>query len=47
MIFVPLLHYLKNKNAFSGNEDAMRYRQASAPCPTPKKAGTPPGRKPS
>lgn len=26
MIFVPLLHYFKNKNSFSGNEDAMRYR---------------------
>jgi len=26
MIFVPLLHYLKNKNSFSGNEDAMRYQ---------------------
>ena len=25
MIFVPLLHYFKNKNSFSGNEDGMRY----------------------
>lgn len=25
MIFVPLLHYFKSKNAFSGNEDGMRY----------------------
>ena len=25
MIFVPLLHYFKNKNSFSGNEEGMRY----------------------
>ena len=25
MIFVPMLHYLQNKNSFSGNEDGMRY----------------------
>ena len=25
MIFVPLLHYFKSKNSFSGNEDGMRY----------------------
>ena len=23
MIFVPMLHYLQNKNSFSGNEDGM------------------------
>ena len=25
MIFVPLLHYFKCKNQYSGNEDGMRY----------------------
>lgn len=25
MIFVPMPHYLQNKNSFSGNEDGMRY----------------------
>ena len=25
MSFVPMLHYLQNKNSFSGNEDGMRY----------------------
>lgn len=26
MIFVPLLHYFKSKNNYSGNEGGMRYR---------------------
>ena len=25
MIFVPLLHYFKCKNQYSGSEDGMRY----------------------
>ena len=25
MIFVPLLHYFKSKNTYSGNEEGMRY----------------------
>ena len=41
MIFVPLLHYLKNKNAFSGNEDAMRYQltPGKRTVPDPEKGG--------
>ena len=26
MIFVPLLHYFKCKNSYSGNEYGLRYR---------------------
>ena len=26
MIFVPLLHYFKCKNSYSGNENGLRYR---------------------
>ena len=37
MIFVPLLHYFKCKNAYSGNELGMRYRitpgKRSVPAP--------------
>ena len=36
MIFVPMLHYLQNKNSFSGNEDdALPHhpRQALRPRP--------------
>ncbi len=37
MIFVPLLHYFKCKNTYSGNELGMRYRitpgKRSVPAP--------------
>ena len=33
MIFVPLLHYFKCKNTYSGNEYGLRYRlTAAASC---------------
>ncbi len=41
MIFVPLLHYFKCKNSYSGNEYGLRYRMipASAPCRTRTRRG--------
>ena len=37
MIFVPMLHYLQNKNSFSGNADGMRYliTPGKRACPVP------------
>ncbi len=43
MIFVPLLHYFKCKNTYSGNEYGLRYRltRASAACRTRRAARVP------
>lgn len=39
MIFVPMLHYLQNKNSFSGNEDGMRYLITPGKRPVPDPDG--------
>ena len=52
MIFVPMLHYLQNKNSFSGNEDGMRYlitpgkRSVPAGVPTRPSWTVSPGHRP-
>ena len=49
MIFVPMLHYLQNKNSFSGNEDGMRYliTPGKRSVPDPEAARRPKKKRPS
>lgn len=39
MIFVPLLHYFKCKNSYSGNEEGMRYLLTPGKRKVPDPAG--------